>query len=368
MLMRALCQLLLEQQQVLLACSNTDLLRRIHLPLQQWFMLQPAADGSSLLLRWVAAREQLLPPRRREGDTLSSSSSAGGAAAAGGGCMQQEEEVVLLDAEQLEAVRASLASLKGPGGCARSNGSNGCSQPPGDADGSLVLTDTAGGSSGGVAAPATSSCDQAHQQPAQPLLLSCGLDAWVSAVFEASTATYTPPTVAPVITTAAAAAAGGPAMDQLPHSALAGGHATTQALPHPHALPHSMQHGSMPQNQQQGLGFVGGRSAAAQAHTGRYAGQHTMQPGGAPVAGTMQPVGAPAAGGSAAAGGVAAGAGSMLPAADTTYDHAQQQQRLAEEGPDTAAAGRGGGGGRGGRGRRSSTGAGTGRKLRLSKV
>jgi hypothetical protein len=373
MLMRALCQLLLEQQQVLLASSNTDLLRRIHLPLQQWYMLQPAADGSSLLLRWVAAREQLLPPRRWEGDPLtsgSSSSSAGGAAATGTGCMQEEpEEVVLLDAEQLEAVRASLASLKGPGSCAGSNGSNGCLQPPGDADVSLVVADTAVGDCDADAASAAPSCDQFHKlQPAQPLLLSCGLDAWVSAVFEASTATYTPPTAAPLITTAAAAAAAGAvgiAMGHLAHSALAGGQApmTVHALQHQQALPPPMQHGlAVPPHQQQGLGHVG-PSAVGQAHIGHFAGQHTLQTGAAAVhvAGTMQPAGAAAA---------AAG--------DHAGQHQQQQQQGLTEGASGvvdattgATGGRGGAGGRGGRGRRNSStgaGAGTGRKLRLSKV
>lgn len=69
MLMRVVCQLLLEQQQVLLAASSHDIHRRCQTPLQHWYMLQPAADGCSLLLRCMATREQLLPPKGYMGAT-----------------------------------------------------------------------------------------------------------------------------------------------------------------------------------------------------------------------------------------------------------------------------------------------------------
>lgn len=46
-----------------MASSHHDLIRRCYQPLQQWYILQPVADGCSLLLRYMASGEQLLPPR-----------------------------------------------------------------------------------------------------------------------------------------------------------------------------------------------------------------------------------------------------------------------------------------------------------------
>lgn len=192
MLMRALCQLLLEEQQVLLAVSSHDLLRRIQTPLQQWYMLQPSADGSSLLLRWVASREQLLPPKQRDGSSGGLCSTVGASAAAAAECV--EEQVVLLDAEQLDAVRASLAGLKGLRGTAAGGCCAGTQQGPAPAVSSQF--NAAVGAECGGAAPADAAGTLGSDQQVvdhEPLLLSCGLDAWVTQVLEASAATYTPP-------------------------------------------------------------------------------------------------------------------------------------------------------------------------------
>lgn len=343
--MRALCQLLLEQQQVLLASSHHDLLRRIRLPLQQWYMLQPAADGSGLLLRWVASREQLLPPKRRDSSALGSS--VGGSAAAA--CL--ENEVVLLDAEQLEAVRDSLASLQGFGGSSRGAGSGGCTGEAAQSteEGGIGLCE---GEDGGQSAAEELDAlmveaGEGEAQGQQQLLLSCGLDDWLAAVLGASSATYTPPVVAPAAPTAAFAA--GQRLQQGPSAAAAGpaslaaAAAPQQLVQHPHQ-PHPPVHVHV-----HGVG-----------QTGQHAGQH----------GGMGPAGGLAVPG----GGNAAHPGELPDCQDHTKQQQQQQhnQQMQQQ-PGYAEGGAGGkavGGGRGGgRGRRnSSSGAANGRKLRLSKV
>jgi hypothetical protein len=216
MLMRALCQLLLEQQQVLVACARHDLLRRWPVPLLQWYMLQPAGDGSCLLARQMASREQLLPAR----PAAASSGGAGGAARADGA-------VVLLDAETLEAARVSLQGLGGW-----------------DPTGQL-----------------------------QPLLVSCGLDAWMASVMEGSTATYTPPPAPPHAAAGAApdarvqldtGAACAPAVMQqqvagpAPTAAAAAGHRDGM-----HAVPH--QHPTQVDGQQSAAATGGGAAGPAAA-------------------------------------------------------------------------------------------------------
>lgn len=376
--MRALCQLLLGQQQVLLASSNHDLLRRIQLPLQQWYMLQPAADGTGLLLRWVASREQLLPPKRSEGNALGSS--IGGSVAAEG-----LEDVVLLDAEQLESVKASLASLSGLGGsigsCIGSQAAGQGGMDSADADATATEGAAAGDAGDGAVQTETREVESPQQQcQVQPLLLSCGLDAWVSSVLEASTATYTPPAAAQVVgqppSVPAAVAAAGPASAL---SALQGVHGGRAHLTAPTAAQgpgagvggavfgtgpeqQARQQYSNMQAQQQGHW--------QEAHAGSM-GQHSMQHAAGFAPGGLPP---PAAG---AASGMHNNVYSHQQQAMQASMHQQQQQQqpgqhdlpqagAAEAGP-AAASGRGGG--RGGRGRRNSnTGAANGRKLRLSKV
>lgn len=330
MLMRALCQLLLEQQQVLLASSRHDLLRRIQLPLVQWYMLQPAADGSGLLLRWLASREQLLPPKSRDSNALGSS--VGGAADSLAG------EVVLLDAEQLESVRTSLAGLKGCVGSSSRGGCSGsyvCLGPPASAA-------AAGDSSaGGQPADAQGTEDlqvlaaggeDHHQQ--QQLLLSCGLDDWVSAVLEASSATYTPPVCAAALGPPSGAGEVQAAVHPAP-GLLAATHCEPGTAP-PGLL---QQRGSVQhqQHQQHQAPSNTGQHSAGQA-------QHVMAAGG----GVQAP---PAAAGD-------------VGAAPQLNHHNQAQQAGAVQ------AGGGGGAGRGGgrAGRRTSTSSANARKLRLSKV
>lgn len=364
--MRALCQLLLEQQQVLLACSNHDLLRRIQLPLRQWYMLQPAADGSGLLLRWVASREQLLPPMRRDSSALGSTVGCAAAAAAGE-CF--ENEVVLLDAEQLEAVRDSLAGLKGLGGSSSSSSVGGI----GEEQQSALEADGVESGCCGAGAAAEDVCVQADrpgeagdrpQGPVQvqPLLLSCGLDEWVSAVLGASSATYTPPAFDPAAVAAAPAGqymqhgglaaaaaagaitAGAAAVATTAAAQTAGAGAAQQLMQRPHP--------------QEGPG--GG------SHVAGSTGPHSGVPGAGGVGGAQQP--------GCRAEPVSAGMCPPAAAAAAGFDHPdqpRQHQGHAEGGGVAAESGsRAGGGGRaGGRGRRNSNvAAATGRKLRLSKV
>lgn len=317
--MRALCQLLLEQQQVLLASSRHDLLRRIQLPLVQWYMLQPAADGSGLLLRWLASREQLLPPKSRDSNALGSS--VGGAADSLAG------EVVLLDAEQLESVRTSLAGLKGRGGSS-SGGCSGSYVFLGPPDPAAAAGDSSAGGqpedaqgTGDLQVLAAGGEDQQQQQ--QQLLLSCGLDDWVSAVLEASSATYTPP--------ACAAALGPPS-----------GAGEVQGAVHPAPgllAPTHSEPGAAPPGLLQQCGSMQHQQHQAGQHA---AGQHSVAAGG----GVQEP---PAAAGD-------------VGAAPELNNHNQAQQ--------AGAAGVGGGAGRGGgrAGRRTSTSTANARKLRLSKV
>jgi hypothetical protein len=56
MLMKALCHVLLETEQLLLLSSHHDVVRRCQQPLKQWYVVQPAGDGASLLLRYLACR------------------------------------------------------------------------------------------------------------------------------------------------------------------------------------------------------------------------------------------------------------------------------------------------------------------------
>jgi len=357
MLMRALCQLLLEEQQVLVAHSNHDLLRRIHMPLQQWYMLQPAADGSSLLLRWIASREQLLPPLARDSNGLGSC--IGGAAAAAALQEPLADQVVLLDAEQLESVRASLARLDGlnPGGSGSARQAVGAVSTAAEGQVAAACLDSE------ASPPSTN--DLEGLGSGQPLLLSCGLDAWVSAVLESSTATYTPQAAGPP-----AAAPGRAPVGAAGHSASAG--QVMQDMRHPQA-PTTAQtagHGCTPQPP-----------------------AHTMPP-------VMQPpveqgskqcgMDASSAGHGRAGGQGCAGSSVMppiAPAGQSSYQQCQlhsaqqqQQQRVVPEAgmvsggvsagdaAPAAPAGRAAAG-RGGRGRRnSSSGTAAGRKLKLSKV
>jgi hypothetical protein len=229
MLMPTLCQVLLEQQQVLVASSHHELLRRVQLPLLQWYMLQPAGDGSCLLLRQLACREQLLPPR----SFLAAATAS--------------EDVVLLDAEQLEAVRASLQGLQGlqPGG-----GSDG-------RDGNEAGDDEGGDGSGQAA------------EAAEPLLLSCGLDAWMASVMAASAGTYAPPAV-PLPAPAPAAAA------SLPPPPVPGVVAGDQAGNNNQ----QQQHPGGPQQHREG-GGEGQAVGPAAGQAGGQAGGQVAGPGGA---------------------------------------------------------------------------------------
>jgi hypothetical protein len=216
MLMRAVCQLLIEHGQVLLACGSHDLHRRCSTPLLHWYMLQPAGDGCSLLLRCLASREQLLPPKGFAGVMQQQME---------GEADEEGEQVVLLDAEQLEAVRGSLAGLGlgenrddigSSGEFGGSGAVEGQLQPASAAAGAgvaavdILTADAAAGngasaeaaalaqqqlpSAAGADAPPTTSGNSSR---ALPLLLSCGLHEWVAAVLDSSAGTYTTPAVLP---------------------------------------------------------------------------------------------------------------------------------------------------------------------------
>ncbi|KAF6256014.1 hypothetical protein COO60DRAFT_1641042 [Scenedesmus sp. NREL 46B-D3] len=150
---------------VLLACGSHDVHRRCSTPLLHWYMLQPAGDGCSLLLRCLASREQLLPPK----------GSAGLMQQQMGEDDEREEglggQVVLLDAEQLEAGAAA-----GEGALPAAAAAQPELHPAAAAD-----VPVANSSSSSVL----------------PLLLSCGLHEWVAAVLDSSAGTYTAPAVLP---------------------------------------------------------------------------------------------------------------------------------------------------------------------------
>lgn len=105
-MLRLLCQVLVQQQQVLIASSHHDIQARMHLPLQQYYCMQPATDGSSLLIWRLACKEQMLPPSAGSKQTAGACDNTHDKADAE---MRLQQELKILD-----EISASLATVQMP--------------------------------------------------------------------------------------------------------------------------------------------------------------------------------------------------------------------------------------------------------------
>ena len=194
--MQLLCQVLLEAGQVLVVRSQQDVGAQQQLPSPycQHYVLFPAADGRSLLLRYLASREQLLPlPEAYEvsAEQLQQQDKE-----------QKDPAVLQLLQQQRELLAAGLAGIRSASLAAAVDVQLGCSKQrdPGGASAVVDKGDSAvpcchAGSS-------ASSCSSAGglsgtTSSSMQWLLSCGSHQLVKQVLQQSTGCWQPPAQVP---------------------------------------------------------------------------------------------------------------------------------------------------------------------------